>query len=72
MRGSGIMDMAERYQKSKDFREYVDRFCTTYKRTVEDALQLALVREVAAYYQDVESGRISDEKSTYALMGECK
>lgn len=64
--------MMERYQKSKDFREYVDRFCTTYKRTADDALQLALVREVAAYYQDVESGRISDEKSTYAPMGECK
>lgn len=66
------MDMRERYQKSKDFREYVDRFCATYKRTVEDALKFALVREVAAYYRDVESGRISVEKSTYAPMGECK
>lgn len=66
------MDMMERYQKSKDFREYVDRFCTTYKRTVEGVLQLALAREVAAYYRDVESGRISVEKSTYAPMGECK
>lgn len=66
------MDMMGRYQKSKDFREYVDRFCATYKRTVEDALQLALVREAAAYYRDVESGRISVEKSTYAPMGECK
>lgn len=66
------MSMMERYQKSKDFREYVGRFCATYKRTVEDALQLALVREVAAYYRDVESGRISVEKSTYAPMGECK
>lgn len=64
--------MMERYQKSKDFREYVDRVCTTYKRTMEGALQLALVREVAAYYRDVESGRISVEKSTYAPMGECK
>ena len=64
--------MMERYQKDKNFREYVDRFCATYKRTVEDALQLALVREVAAYYLDVESGRISVEKSTYAPMGECK
>ncbi len=66
------MDMMEMYQKSKDFRDYVDRVCATYKRTVEGALQLALVREVAAYYRDVESGRISVEKSTYAPMGECK
>lgn len=66
------MSMMERYQKDKNFREYVDRICTTYKQTVEDALQLALVREVAAYYRDVESGRISVEKSTYAPMGECK
>lgn len=66
------MDTMEMYQKSKDFREYVDRFCATYKRTVEDALRLALVREVAAYYRDVESGRISVEKSTYVPMGECK
>lgn len=66
------MDMTEQYRKDKDFREYVDRFCATYKRTVEDAMQLALVREVAAYYQDVESGRISVGKSTYAPMGECR
>lgn len=66
------MDTMEMYQKSKDFREYVDRFCATYKRTVEDALQLALVREVAVYYRDVEFGRISVEKSTYVPMGECK
>lgn len=66
------MDMMERYQESKDFRQYVDRFCATYNRTVEDVLQFALVREVAAYYRDVESGRISVGKSTYAPMGECK
>lgn len=66
------MNMMERYQKDNNFREYVDRFCATYKRTVGDALQLALVREVAAYYRDVESGRISVEKSTYVPMGECK
>lgn len=67
-----MMDMMERYQKDKNFREYVDRFCATYNRTVEDVLQLALVREVATYYQDAESGRISVGKSTYAPMGECK
>lgn len=66
------MDMMEQYQKDKNFQEYVDRFCAAYKRTVEDALQLALVREVAAYYRDVESGKISVEKSTYVPMGECK
>lgn len=64
--------MMERYQNDKNFREYIDRFCATYNRAVEDALQLALVREVAEYYRDVESGRLSAGKSTYAPMGECK
>lgn len=64
--------MMERYQNDKNFREYVDRFCATYNRTVEDVLQLALVREVVEYYRDVESGRISVVKSTYEPMGECK
>lgn len=66
------MDMMEQYQTSKDFRQYVDRFCAIYKRAVYPPLQLALVCEVAAYYQDVESGRISVGKSTYVPMGECK
>lgn len=66
------IDMQTRYENDKNFREYVDRFCATYNRTVEDVLQLALVREVAEYYQDVESGRISVGKSSYTPMGECK
>lgn len=69
------MDMMGQYQKNRDFREYADRFCAAYNRTVGEVLGLALVREAAAYYRDAEaekSGRVPAVKSTYAPMGECK
>lgn len=69
------MDMMGQYQKNRDFREYVRRFCEAYKLSAEDALKLAIVRESAAYYRDAESeksGRVPAVKSTYAPMGECK
>lgn len=64
--------MMERYQKSKDFREYVDRFCTTYKRTAEDSLQLALVREVAAYYGMWNPAGYQLRNPHMCRWGECK
>lgn len=47
------IDVKDRYQKDKNFREYVDRFCKTYNRTVEETLSLALVQEVASYYAKI-------------------
>lgn len=35
---------------SKDFEEYLDRYCKQYKVTEEEALTHAIIREVAAYY----------------------
>lgn len=67
-------NLREQYGKDERFRGYVDRICKAYKRTVEEALQLALVREAAKYYQEEaekEAGRISANQSSYMPMGEC-
>lgn len=64
------IDMQDGYQGDKNFREYVDRFCKAYNQTKEDALNLALVREVARYYADIEV-KVQTGKSTYVPMGEC-
>ena len=68
------MGMMERYQKNRDFREYVRWFCEAYRLAAEEALGLAIVREAAAYYRDAaaeKSGRVPAGKSTYVPMGEC-
>lgn len=63
------IDVKDRYQKDKYFREYVDRLCKAYNRTAEEAMNLALVQEVARYY--AENSKVQAEKSAYAPMGEC-
>ena len=65
------IDMKDKYLKDKNFLEYVDRFCKAHNRTAEDALNLALIQEVARYYADIEA-RVQTGKSTYVPMGECK
>lgn len=52
------MNVRQFFNKNADFREYVERYCNTYKITVEEALTHALVNEVADYYEDVSSGKI--------------
>lgn len=64
------MDLMERYQEDKNFREYVDRYCKAYNRTVEETLNHALIQEVARYYADIVA-RVQPEKSTYVPLGEC-
>lgn len=66
------LDMKERYRKDGNLREYVGKFCKKHNLTVDEALNHALVKEVAEYYLEQENGRIPTEKSTYAVMGECK
>lgn len=61
--------MTEQYQKDKNFREYVDRFCKAYNRTVEEVLSHALIQEVARYYANIEP-KIQTGKSTYVPLGE--
>lgn len=44
-----MMQMEELYKQSQEFRAYVDKYCGSYKFTVQEALGHALVREVAEY-----------------------
>lgn len=46
--------MNELYESNADFRECVNRYCKTYNLTVEEALQHALVKEVAKLYIEKE------------------
>lgn len=50
----------------------IDRMCRTGKYTEDEAREFALSKEVERYYRQVESGRVTVEKSTYLPMGECK
>ena len=42
--------MRELYNNNVDFRTYVDRYCCTYRLTVDQALSHALVKAVAEQY----------------------
>lgn len=64
------MDMKTIYEKDRNLKDYVNRFCKAHNRTVEDALNLALIQEVARYYTDIEP-KIQTGKSTYVPLGEC-
>lgn len=52
--------------------DYIARMCRTGKYTEDEAREFALSKEVEKYYQEVESGRVTVEKSTYLPVGECK
>ena len=72
-----MIDLKKFYKSNERFRGYVNRYVANYhddKCTVEKALEHALVREVAKYYQESdaeETGKIPECKSTYAPIGEC-
>lgn len=51
--------------------DYIARMCRTGKYTEDEAREFALSKEVEKYYQEVESGRVTVEKSTYVPLGEC-
>lgn len=65
--------MRKMYQQNKDLREYVDRYCRTYELTVDEALDHALVREVAESYlnKNNDSSLAPEVNSTYTPIGEC-
>lgn len=44
----------ELFEGNADFREYVHKYCRYYKLKVADALQHAIVREVAKQYKERE------------------
>lgn len=41
------------YKYNKSFRDYVDKYCKTYRVTVEEALKHAVVRQAYLYYTEV-------------------
>ncbi len=70
-KGAQMLDL---YNRSARFKDYVDRCCKADKRSVEDMLSLALVREVGKFILEdeaEEAGRIPAVNPTYAPMGEC-
>ena len=46
-----MKQIEELYQQSADFKRYVDKYCNDYGYTTQEALEHALVREVAKEYQ---------------------
>lgn len=66
--------MLDLYNRNARFKAYVDRCCKQDKRSVNDMLSLALVREVGKVILEdeaEEAGRVPAANSTYAPMGEC-
>lgn len=54
------------YGMSADFRAYVDRYCSDYGYTVEEALGHALIYEAAKYYWEQQE---ENEKTEAARPG---
>lgn len=44
------MDYLKLYNENADFKIYVDKYCVTYRVTVDVALSHKLVKEVAIFY----------------------
>lgn len=51
------------YENSADFRAYVEKYCRDYGYTAQEALEHALIHEVAKYYWKQEAEK--EEKSIY-------
>ncbi len=45
-----VIGSSSLYDRSKDFREYVDRYCRKHQISVEEAVLHALVKEVGKMY----------------------
>lgn len=48
-----MMDYENEYRFNKAFRVYVDKYCKTYRVSVEEALEHQLVKDVCRYYSEV-------------------
>ncbi len=65
-----IDKLKDLYTENKDFRTYVDKYCTKHELSVDEALEHALVQEVGAkYLEKTQEKTISS--SSYMPMGEC-
>ena len=49
--------MKEYYINDADFRDYVNTYCKKHKTSVEEALQHAIVIEVAKHYKNIKEGK---------------
>lgn len=54
MENMGI-DYDDLYATNADFKRYVDRYCNTYRVSVEDALQHYLVQMAGQMYKEQEN-----------------
>lgn len=63
--------MRKFYDTNADFKRYVDAYCVTRKCSVDEALEHALVKEVADSYGKSGKG-VNAGNSTYMDIGECK
>ena len=51
--------MQELYENNSDFRGYVNRYCRTYRISVEEALEHKLVQEVGEQYKEQEGMEVA-------------
>lgn len=52
------------------YENYITRMCRTGSYTTDQARELALSKEIEEYYKSKDG--ITEEKSTYTPIGECK
>lgn len=48
-----LVEMNELYKSNKDFKEYVDKFCTKHRTLPELAFKTVIVQEVYKAYRGV-------------------
>ena len=46
------IDTGKMYEENEKFRQYVDKYCNTYKISVQEALSHKLVQEVGKNYKE--------------------
>lgn len=51
--------MKELYENNENFKRYVDKYCRTYRVTVEVALTHRLVKDVGSHYQELALRKVS-------------
>ena len=47
-----VLNANELYNKCEDFKNYVDKYCSTYKISLQEALTHKLVQEVGKNYKE--------------------
>lgn len=61
------MEIKEFYETNQNFKLYVDRYCQTYRLSVDEALEHELVRQVYLMY--VEDSKRTPSGVTEAMNG---